>query len=122
MATYAEKCKDVRWQRLRNKVLERDNYTCQASNCGATSGSMEVHHLDYIPGLDPWDYPMDMLRTLCETCHDKERGREKMETHLATTLKTKGFLLSDLLAFSCKLETDIDFTKSLLNTLRDFQE
>jgi len=83
---------------------------------------MEVHHLDYINGLDPWEYTPDMLITLCEVCHDKERGRVNMEKHLATTLKLKGFLLSDLLAFSCKLETSQQFTKALLNTLRDFQE
>lgn len=120
--TYAEKCKDPRWQKLRNSVLERDKYTCQSFDCRRTDLPLEVHHLDYLPGLNPWEYSPDMLLTLCEKCHDKERGRVKMETHLATTLKLKGFLLSDLLAFSCKLETNQQFTKSLLNILRDFQE
>ncbi len=121
MTTYAEKCKDVRWQKLRNKVLERDSYTCQAANCKKTTGSMEVHHLDYIPGIEMWNYPMDMLVTLCSDCHDKEIGRVLLEKNLATTLKMKGFLACDLLAFSSKIDTDKTFTNTLLLILREFQ-
>ncbi len=118
--SYKEKLRDPRWQRKKNEVLNRDNYQC--FDCKSTTKNLQVHHLDYIQGIDPWEYPMDMLRTLCEKCHEKEKGRIDMERHLATTLMHKGFLMSDLLAFSCKLETDTQFCETLLKVLRDFQE
>jgi hypothetical protein len=44
------------------------------------------------------------------------------EKRLTLTLKTKGFMLGDLLALSTMIDTKIGFTKSLLKTLRDFQD
>lgn len=115
--TYKEKLRDPRWQRKKNEILIRDNYTCQAFDCGSTTKNLQVHHIEYL-SIDPWEYPNDMLITLCEDCHNKESGREELEKHFATTLKMKGFLMCDLLAFSSKIDTDILFTKSLLTILR----
>jgi len=117
--TYKEKLRDPRWQKKKGEILLRDKHTCQS--CGATDKNLQVHHLEYITGINPWDYPDDMLTTLCEVCHNKETGREELEKHLATTLKMKGFFVSDLLALSCKIETNELFTQSLLKVLRQFQ-
>lgn len=119
--TYAQKLRDPRWQKKKADILTRDDYTCQAPDCGSKTDNLQVHHLEYLGNLDPWEYSDDLLITLCEKCHAKETGREKLETHLATTLKMKGFLISDLLAFSCKLETEEQFTKALLKSLRNYQ-
>ena len=32
---------------------------------------LEVHHIDYINGALPWEYPDSWLQTLCEDCHHK---------------------------------------------------
>lgn len=120
--TYADKLKDVRWQKIRLNIFERDNWTCQASDCKAQTNTLNVHHLEYIPGIEPWEYPLDMLTSLCDTCHKKENERDELEKHLATTLKMKGFLICDLLAMSCKIENDKVFTQTLLNVLRKFQD
>lgn len=119
--TYYNQLRDPRWQKKKSEILIRDNYTCQNPKCCSTVKNLQVHHLDYISGTLAWEYPNDMLITLCEDCHDAENGRENLEKHLATTLKMKGFLMSDLLAMSCKIETDFVFTQTLLNVLRDFQ-
>ncbi len=118
---YQKRLRSVAWQKKRALVIERDKWKCQNASCKTPEASLQVHHLEYITGIHPADYPMDMLITLCENCHDKERNREPLEKHLAATLRMKGFLMSDLLAMSCLVDTDIKFSETLLRTLRNFQ-
>lgn len=65
--TYAEKLKDPRWQRRRLEILEAGGWKC--SECGDAKSTLHVHHGTYVKGRDPWDYPDDFLRVLCESCH-----------------------------------------------------
>ncbi len=116
---YTDKLKDPRWQKLRLQVYDRDNFKCHC--CRATRKELQIHHVEYIPGIEPWEYPIDMLLTLCVDCHVKERGRDMLERHLATTFKMRGFLMSDLLALSCRIDTNPKFATSLLKILRDDQ-
>lgn len=67
---YAELLKDPRWQKNRLMIMERDDWSCQV--CGSNTGSLAVHHRTYIPSTLPWDYPNDLLATLCEPCHSVE--------------------------------------------------
>jgi 5-methylcytosine-specific restriction endonuclease McrA len=90
MLNYQDLLKDVRWQRKKNKILQRDNFRCQNLSClhkGDNKKILHVHHLDYIPNINPWDYPDDMLLTLCEACHRHENERIKVEKYILTTLK-----------------------------------
>jgi len=119
---YNSQLKDKRWQIKKGGILLRDNYTCQNRKCTTPTNPLEVHHVMYLGyDLKAWDYPDDMLLTLCDTCHAAESWRPILERHLATTLKMKGFLMSDLLALSSKIDSDTEFTKTLLNTLRNMQ-
>ena len=122
--TYKEQLKDRRWQIKRNKILERDKYTCQNKNCNHREDNsvfLEVHHLEYMGDYKAWEYPDDMLITLCRVCHESEQLRPKEEKYLINTLRMKGFLVSDLLAHSVLIDTDKSFTEKLLKTLREFQ-
>lgn len=66
--TYLQKLRDPRWQKKKNGILIRDDYTCQ--HCHATDKNLQVHHLAY--GKDgPWDVEDLELLTLCEDCHSK---------------------------------------------------
>jgi len=65
--TYSDLLRDPRWQKKRNGILERDNYTCQI--CHDTTTELNVHHKRYINGNAPWDYPDDDLITYCADCH-----------------------------------------------------
>ena len=61
------------WRRLRNLVLVRDGYTCQA--CGTISVTdMEVDHITPVSrgGTDD----MTNLRALCRRCHATKTARE----------------------------------------------
>lgn len=68
-----------------------------------------------------WDYPDDMLISLCRKCHESEQLRPKEEKYLINTLRMKGFLVSDLLAHATLIDTDEEFTMKLLKILREFQ-
>jgi 5-methylcytosine-specific restriction endonuclease McrA len=65
---YAKKLKDPRWQRIRLKVLERDNFKCQYPNCNHIHAQLHVHHIKYYSG-DPWDTPLKYLISYCEIHH-----------------------------------------------------
>jgi 5-methylcytosine-specific restriction endonuclease McrA len=122
--TYQEKLKDERWLLKRKEILQRDLFTCKGYHCPSPKGKtmLNVHHLDYLPGIDPWDYPNDMLITLCGHCHGDERWRKQVEERLFSVLKQKGFMLSDLLAMTTLLYNNQQFTLTLLETLRKFQD
>jgi|GEM_PF-2018239 hypothetical protein len=121
LMSYQDDLKTDSWQKRRLYILERDNWTCQAPSCDKKDKIFDVHHKIYIGDIKPWLYPDDLLITLCKKCHQKEQDRVGLEIHLSNTLKMKGFLVSDLLAFSCKLDTDDIFCTSLLKILRNFQ-
>lgn len=121
--TYKEKLKDDRWLLKRKEILYRDNFACRGYKCPSPKETMlQVHHLDYLPGIEPWEYPNDMLLTLCGHCHGGERYRRQVEAQLVTVMKQKGFLLSDLLAMATYMHTSREFTITLLQTLRKFQD
>jgi hypothetical protein len=67
---YSKKLKDPRWQKKRLEIFERDKWGCQ--RCYDTESTLHVHHLRYLEGKDPWDYPDEYLITLCEECHEYE--------------------------------------------------
>jgi hypothetical protein len=87
-AKYSEKLKDPRWQKLRLKVFERDDWTCQL--CFDKESQLKVHHKYYLQGKEPWDYPLEAFTTLCEKCHTEEyENRPEAEHVLLRALKEK---------------------------------
>ena len=95
MSKYTEKFKDPRWQKRRLLILERDEWTCQY--CGEKEETLNVHHLWYEKGKDPWEYPDECLITLCEGCHELDHeSRANEEQNLLRELKIKKFSSSDL--------------------------
>lgn len=118
---YEEQLQDIRWIRKSNEILLRDNFKCQCPGCNAQYKNVEVHHIDYIDGIMAWEYPDNYLLTLCRKHHQQEykTNREKVEKMLNLSLKTHGFLVSDLLSLSCKIDTEKEFTEALLNALRN---
>lgn len=107
------------WVKKRHEIYKRDGYACTI--CGSKI-AIQVHHKDYIPGTHPWDHPNDMLTTLCGKHHRAENPRERVEWMLSGALKMKGFMVGDLLALNCLIDTNQVFTQSLLNILRKEQD
>ena len=68
---YSEKLRDPRWQKKRLEIFNRDDWRCM--KCGDATSTLHVHHtIEYIHGLEPWDYPNETLLTVCWSCHRKE--------------------------------------------------
>lgn len=109
------------WYKRRLYILQRDNFLCQSSTCLDRSGNLEVHHLEYFRPINPWDYPDDLLITLCSVCHKKENIRFIYEQQLLTALKMKGFLFSDIVALTTNLYSNNHFSKELLSQLKEIQ-
>jgi hypothetical protein len=70
MSSYSEKLKSPKWQKKRLKIFERDSWKCRF--CQSEERTLHVHHTEYIPGLDPWEYDDNLLLTLCEMCHNSD--------------------------------------------------
>lgn len=95
MATYSEKLRDPRWQKMRLEILQRDDWACQI--CFDTKSTLNVHHRYYEAGRDPWNYPEPALVTLCEDCHALEGDyRAESETRLIKALRSAGAFNSQI--------------------------
>lgn len=70
--TYSEKLLDPRWQQMRLRVFERDDWTCRS--CGCKDKTLNAHHPVYRPNSEPWEYEVDELVTLCSECHDDQHA------------------------------------------------
>ena len=70
MSTYSDKLKDPRWQRKRLEIMSRDHFSCVV--CRSKDKTLNVHHKQYVNGIDPWDHEDATLLTMCEDCHKRE--------------------------------------------------
>lgn len=65
---YSAAYKDPRWQQKRLEIMGRDKFRCL--DCEAEDNrTLNVHHLYYVSGREPWNYPDWSLRTVCDECH-----------------------------------------------------
>lgn len=67
-SAYVELLRDPRWQKRRLEILQRDGWECLS--CGTKEKTLHVHHRKYERGKAPWEYPDEVLETLCEDCHE----------------------------------------------------
>ncbi len=68
-SNYERLLKTPEWREYRKTIFERDNYTCQNCHQKKSADELRVHHKKYIEGNDPWDYPSELVETLCNKCH-----------------------------------------------------
>ena len=64
-----ELLKDIKWKKKRQFILDRDNWTCVL--CGSSNKRLNIHHKKYFKDKMPWEYPDDLLITVCKECHTK---------------------------------------------------
>ena len=71
---------------------QKGNFKCLW--CRSTEKMLTVHHLYYLKGKDPWDYPDEALITLCEECHkEAEDLRVEILSHLRSRNSQRAILL-----------------------------
>ena len=72
MTKYSDKLKHPKWQEKRLDVLSLKGYNCEA--CTNVNEQLQVHHINYIGGNEPWEYPNNNFLVLCDACHKKEHA------------------------------------------------
>lgn len=77
--SYSEQLQDRRWQRRRLERMSAEKWTCQRCGCIRNEIALHVHHLEYVRGRDPWDYPDDVLLVICNPCHKEVHGLRKSD-------------------------------------------
>ena len=79
---------DPRWQRVRLRVMERDEFACKC--CGSADRELQVHHLEYARGKRIWESKDADLLTLCHVCHEQvEMYVTLMRRHAPRLLRAK---------------------------------
>lgn len=82
MPSYSEKLKDPRWQRKRLEVFHRDGFACVW--CLDSTKTLHVHHANGYRKIEPWEYDLSELQTLCEPCHtNAHEPAKRMKIYLA---------------------------------------
>lgn len=116
--SYSEKLQNPLWQRKRLEIFDRDNWTCQ--QCGDKTTQLEIHHTSYWSQFEPWEYPNDMLITVCHRCHGTEQVRFHYEKSLVTALREKGFLAAEIEAIAQMIFMFPHFRNTLKTNIKAF--
>jgi len=123
MSEYSESFKDPQWQKKRLEIMDRDAFVCVL--CCDDKSTLNVHHLWYEKGKNPWEYPNRCYITLCEDCHKAEHERnDEIKGTSLLGLKKAGLpsafiidLLASLNDFSTR-EQGVFYTElDVLNTI-----
>ena len=67
--SYKNKLRSDTWKRFSEDVKRMDGYKCV--DCGSET-NLHVHHKIYYGYRNPWEYTIDLLETLCCTCHNRK--------------------------------------------------
>lgn len=74
--TYSDKLKDPRWQKVRLRVMDVNDFKCLI--CDRGDKTLHVHHKKYTTP-NPWDEPIENLRCVCEECHNYIHDKESID-------------------------------------------
>ena len=108
---YKEQIKSPKWQKRRLEIMERDNFTCQI--CGCRDKTLHVHHTNYIPEREIWEYEDNQLITLCENCHRKEHGDYSQKlAEFISVMRYAGFTNYEIINYLAKYALNITNTDS----------
>ena len=129
MSSYSSMLRDRRWQKRRLEILQRDEFTCQ--NCASENDAVQlhVHHKAYLPQTPPWQYPDELLVTLCEECHRAETATKQQNEILWAAISgsmANARSVNGLLALLVELrdkrtDMDEDYCKSRLGEADIYQ-
>lgn len=68
--------KSMRWRRLRERILKRDNYECRECNrYGKTRIATTVHHIKPVEQYPKLMYDVNNLYSCCNECHNSFHDR-----------------------------------------------
>ena len=95
---YSDLLQHPKWQKMRLKILERDEFVCQS--CFDDQNTLHVHHRYYFPNRKPWEYPPEALITLCKDCHKIESENIQEACDLLIQVMREKFLSTQIENFA----------------------
>lgn len=99
---YVDKLLDSRWQKKRLEIMGRDMFECQKCKTNDNK-TLHVHHRHYINGREPWDYPNELLVTLCKDCHKSEEEAVIKADEMLKALHFWGYFNTEIVEVLNKL-------------------
>ena len=97
------------WKQRRGEILNRDNFAC--TKCGSDK-TLQVHHIKYSKALEYWQYPDELLITLCKSCHEKEHEGKDIGTFYTNEV-IKPYKLKPVKIIKIKPRSLISYTREL---------
>ena len=120
---YSDLLKDPRWQKKRLHIMERDEFTCQC--CFDDKNTLNVHHKYYIANRKPWEYPDELLITLCENCHKCEEDAKSIISDFTKVLLSDGYMnhsLVELLEWLRRLPSAEYGISYIMDAVKSYEE
>ena len=105
--TYYEKLKDPQWQKKRLEVMQANDFCCEV--CGDNEATLNVHHKEYFKGHEPWEYEVNQLACLCESCHESQHDEFDLLKWVCSYALLDGPLNREELAFLLAGYMNIDY-------------
>lgn len=105
--TYYEKLKDPQWQKKRLEVMQANDFCCEV--CGDNEATLNVHHKEYFKGHEPWEYEINQLACLCESCHECQHDEFDLLKWVCSYALLDGPLNREELAFLLAGYMNIDY-------------
>lgn len=91
---YSIKLRNPKWQRRKSEIMLRDNFKCQI--CGDMENTLNVHHIRYVKGREPWEYDDNELITLCEKCHERRKSFDDINKRTVALL-SRGIMKEEII-------------------------
>lgn len=79
-SSYGALLRNPKWQKARLETMQRANFACE--KCGDKDSTLNVHHKNYKPGRNPWEYELSNFICLCESCHEHIHEQKQMINNL----------------------------------------
>ena len=80
--------------------MNRDDFKCMS--CGSQDDTLNVHHYYYIDGKMIWEYPDELLITLCKFCHNDWHKIKKNIERYFTITNEELYLVSEIVYYLVK--------------------
>lgn len=104
----SDRCRDIAsavqamftWSSVRDRVLERDDHTCQSCGADVSEDADADAEVDHIQAMTNGGHPLDEqnLRTLCSECHQDKTREDLTDSRPDQELTLADYLESDAAA------------------------
>jgi len=73
--TYQEKLQTPEWRDFKFRIVEKRGCKCQ--ECGLSDEPIQLHHVTYLRGREPWEHPESIMLLLCGQCHENRQVHDE---------------------------------------------